>query len=239
MGTLSTWSSAIVWVGAVLQTGLLLLLVRRKRVAEVPVFATLSLFYVARSVLLPAMVRHVPRPAYNELYSGLSLVDFVLQIALAGELLRGIVKRRRLLVGVASLLAAAAVTAGLILLLPSRSSVPADRGTIFTGVLFAILFSIAVRTRLRGWLGSVAAGMALIGVSETIAACGKSVAAFHHDGRTFLIWSYGNAAVYLLTLGYWIVASTRSMPLQEQGSRNTADARVASFGRSPLHRTGS
>lgn len=211
MVTLAMWSGAILGLGFVLQVTLLVLLARRRLAAEVWVFTGLLLFYAVRSVALYGLMRPLPRETYGELYSGLSLADFVLQLSLAAELLASAVRstRNRLLGGAAMLATAAGITKGLAALLPARSPVPADRGTIFTGVLFALLFGVAARVRLRTWPRAVVTGLAVVGVAGTIAECGKSVAAYHRDGHAYVAWSYGGGAVYVLVLLYWIFNALR------------------------------
>ena len=152
----------------------------------------------------------MPHEAYGKLYNGLSLADFVLQTSLAGELLlRSMPRGRRLLTGAAALFVATGMTLLSTVLLPARSPVPADRATIFTGLLFVTLFGVAVVHRSRGWMRSVVMGLAAVGLSGALAECGKSVAAFHRNGHAYVAWSYGNASVYLTVLACWIFASSR------------------------------
>jgi len=196
--------------GLVLQLVLLFLLFTRRMASQLWLFTVLLCFYAIRSILLFTLFTHLSRAAYASLYTGLSLLDLLLQIAVAIELARVILRfgaksllPRALLVPIFFLLSAA-LTVIVAVVLPAHSQIPVDRGTIFTGFLFVQLFAWSLTVRLSRWRQSVLAGLAGIGAAGILSQAARSLAAFHHNAHAFLLWSYFNAGAYLLVVLLWI-----------------------------------
>jgi hypothetical protein len=198
-------------IGLALQICLLLLLFRRRMASQVVLLTTLLFFYIVRSSLLFGLSHHISRTAIETLFSWLSLLDIMLQIALAVELSLAILRsgsksllRRSLLIPLCFLLAGALTTA-LTAVLPAQSPVPADRGILFTGFLFLLLLAGSTSVRLTLWRRSVLIGFAAIGGSGILSQSAKAIAASHHDAHLFSLWSYGSAGVYLIVLLFWML----------------------------------
>ncbi len=215
MGTLAFWSNALLAAGFGLQVVLMLLLYKLRRLREMWTFGALILFYAIRAAVLFELLHHVSRESYRELFSGLSWMDLGLQIMLAVELTlvaSRTMKRSWLVVlpiFTGMILLALAIAAGTAVVLPTRSPVPADRGTIFTGVLFVELLAWLLSVEVRGWPRSVSMGMAVVGLAGTVTECAKSVTAAHRDSHAFVVWAYGNASMYVAVLAYWSVQCVR------------------------------
>ena len=197
-------------LGLILQIFLLTLLFRRRMASQVILLTVLLFFYVARSGLLFTLFHHIARSSYANLYSELSLLDLVLQIAVGVELCWHILRSSakpllpRALLILIFFLAAAALTGALAAVLPMRTPAPADRGTLFTGFLFLLLFAWSRAVQLAFWRRSVLSGLAVIGIAGVLSQSGKTMAAWRHNAHLFSLWSYGNAGVYLIVLLFWI-----------------------------------
>jgi hypothetical protein len=203
--------TALLVIALVLQAWLLFLLFRRRMASQVVLLSVLFFFYIVRSCLLFALFHHISRTASETLYNWLSLLDIMLQIALAVELSLAIVHsgsksllRRSLPIPLCFLLAGA-LTIALTAVLPAQSRVPADRGVLFTGFLFLLLLAWSLSVRLTLWRRSVLIGFAVIGGSGILSQSAKTVAALHHNAHLFSFWSYENAGVYLIVLLFWVL----------------------------------
>ena len=215
-------------IGLALQICLLFLLFRRRMVSQVALLSALLFFYPVRSSLLFGLSHHISRTAIETLYSWLSLLDIMLQIAVAVELSSAILRSgskslrpRSLLIPLLFLLAAA-FTAALAAVLPAQSPVPADRGILFTGFLFLLLLAWSLSVRLTLWRRSVLIGLAAIGGSGILSQSAKAIAALHHNAHLFSLLSYGNAGAYLIVLLFWVLCCrpfTTTPTLSVQGAR--------------------
>ncbi len=179
--------------------------------SQVVLFSALLFFYIVRSSLLFGLFHHASRTTYATFYSDLSLLDIILQIALAVELSLAILRcgsksllPRGLLIPLLFLLAAAS-TGALAAVLPAHSPVPADRGILFTGLLFLLLLAWSLSARLTPWRRSVLIGLAAISGSGILSQSAKAIAAAHHNAHLFSLWSYGNAGAYLIVLLFWVL----------------------------------
>jgi hypothetical protein len=199
--------------GLALQLSLLTLLFNRRLASQLYLFTFLLGFYTVRSVLLVVLFRLVSPGLYFQLYIGLSVLDVLLQIALAIELSNRILREGRgpyppRAIGIAAtFLSAAALTAVIAALLPSHSRAPADRGSIFTGLVFIGLLLWSVQ--LPRWPRVVLIGFAALGAAGILTQLGRSVAATHQDAHAFRLWSYAGAAAYLVALAFWIAQCIR------------------------------
>lgn len=178
--------------------------------SQVVLISALLFFYIVRSNLLFLLFHHISRTTYATFYSDLSLLDTILQIALAVELSLTILRSgsksplpRSLLISLLLLLAAV-FTGVLAAVLPAHSPVPADRGILFTGFLFLLLFAWSLFVKLTPWRRSVLIGLAVIGGSGILSQSAKALAALHHDAHLFSLWSYGSAGAYLIVLLFWV-----------------------------------
>ena len=198
-------------IALVLQVWLLFLLFRGRLASQVVLLSALLCFYIVRSSLLFGLSHYISRTAFETLYSWLSLLDIILQIAVAVELSLAILRsgsklllRLSLLIPLCFLIAAAFARA-LTAVLPTHSPVPADRGVLFTGFLFLLLLAWSVSVRLTPWRRSVFIGLAVIGGSGILSQSVKTIAALHRNVHLFSFWSYENAAAYLIVLLFWVL----------------------------------
>jgi len=229
----ATAQTTFLVTGLALQVCLLFLLFRRRMASQVALFSALLLFYTARSSLLFGLFHHISPTAYATLYSWLSLLDIMLQIAVVVELALAILRSgsksllpRSLLIPLCFLLAAA-FTGALTAVLPAHSPVPADRGILFTGFLFLLLLAWSLSVPLTLWRRSVLIGLAAIGGSGILSQSAKAIAARHHNTHLFSLWAYGNAAAYLIVLFFWVLRCkpvTTTPNLSRQSARPSKPA---------------
>ena len=212
--------TALLVIALALQVWLLYLLFRRRMASQVVMLSSLLFFYMVRSTLLFGLSHHISRTAFETLYSWLSLLDIMLQIAVAVELSLAILRSgsksllpRGLLIPFCFLLAAA-FTRALTAVLPTYSPVPADRGILFTGFLFLLLLAWSLSVRLTPWRRSVLIGFAAIGGSGILSQSAKAIAALHRNAHLFSFWSYENAGVYLIALIFWVLCCKPFTTLQ-------------------------
>jgi hypothetical protein len=231
----ATAQTTLLVIGLALQIWLLFLLFSRRLASHVVLFSPLLFFYIIRSSLLFGLFHFISRTAYATLYNGLSLLDIMLQIAVAVELSLTILRSgsksllpRGLLIPFVFLLAAA-FTAALAAVLPAHSPFPADRGTLFTGFLFLVLLAWSLSVQLTPWRRSVLIGFAAIGGSSVLSQSAKAIAASHHNAHLFTLWSYGNVGAYLIVLLFWVLNCkpvTTTATASVQSARRPKPARI-------------
>ena len=208
---MSATNISLLAASLVLQLLLLTLLFTRRMASHLRLFTVLLCFYAFRAVLLALLFPWVSRGSYVQIYTLLSALDVLLQIALAIEFSLLILRLGerpylpRVLLIPAIFLFAAVFAAGIAALLPPHSRAPADRGSIFTGLLFIELLFWSFSIRLPRWQRSALTGLAGIGAASILSQLGRSIAAIHQDTHAYRLWSYSNAAVYLITLVLWIM----------------------------------
>src|SRR5271156_3248288 len=145
------------WIASLtLQSILLMALLMRGMIGRIPVFTILIGFYILRSTALYALSGHLGGRSSALMLSGLAVIDIVLQVAVAWELLsaaarpataplisigtaRGELLRR---LGKFSLflIAAAAVAVLISTRIQANPRAPIDRGILFTSTLFLLVF---------------------------------------------------------------------------------------------------
>ncbi len=207
---MSATNIAFLAASLILQLLLLGLLVTRRIWSQLRLFTVLLCFYAIRSVFLVVLFPWVLPGTYVQIYTVLSAVDVLLQIALAIEFSLVIVRvgerpyLPRALMIPAIFLVAAVLASGIAALLPAHSRAPADRAGIFTGLLFLGIFLWSLGVRLPRWQRSVLRGLAGIGAAGILTQVGRNIAAIHQDAHAYRVWSYSNAVVYLVVLVVWI-----------------------------------
>jgi len=146
MTPVSTINNTLWAIGLILQLLLLTLLFTRHLSSRLRRFTGLIAFFCLRSLLLFTLFHHLSATSYAGLYSILSVLDTLLQLAIALDLARHIplsgknpLLRRSTLIAVLAALSAL-LTAALVAVLPAHSPAPVDRGTVFTALLFVQIF---------------------------------------------------------------------------------------------------
>jgi hypothetical protein len=211
--------SLTLWlVGLALQILLLALLVRRGLARRFPVMTGLIGFYVARSVLLYALLHLAAGDTYQAWYDALSLTDIALEIALAAEITLAALRQRgawtgrkvglAILIGVAMVAAGATAAA----FLPARSIVPVDRGAAFGSLLLVGAWVWIAALRVRGPAFRIGLGFAVYGVVAVAAAVERHLAAIHRNGGAYVAGSYVPSGVYLAVVLYWTLALRPAAP---------------------------
>jgi hypothetical protein len=208
-------ANLFVWAaGLILQLVLSVALFVRGIARRFPVFASLIVFYVVRSVLLFALFSFVTRDAYAQLYDILSWTDLLLQILLALEIALAILREsggwdsvspRRAAIGMVLAFIACAVALGVAALLPAPGRVPVDRGAAFAAVLMLFLLAWAISLRLSGTPRRIVEGFALYGVAGVAIGLERSYAALYRNAAAYAAGSYAQAGIYMAVVMYWLL----------------------------------
>lgn len=215
---------------------LLVLMRQRRLIRRLFLFFVLLVFYVLRSAVLIIGVKVFDQATYVQLASLMSLVDLGLQLALAYALTRSLTRLRltarspatprlrdsALFLFAVALLVAGALTLALVTAIPIYSPVPLDRGVVFSGLVFLLLLFVRNRNA-NVPEARVLIGFCVVGAANILAQFGRTIAAAQHNPEVFLAWAYGNIAVWICVLVFWIL---RLQPSQSQRTeRNTARLR--------------
>jgi len=202
-----------IWIGSLaLQMLLVSILFMRGLARRVSLFTLLLLFYIARSVLLFLLPRYVSHETFGDWYEILSYLDLALELLIATGVVIFILRRTGKQTSLSMVAAAGILIAGVALAflvamaLPSVGPVPLDRGMAFIAALMLILSVWAALSRIRGPWIRIAQGFAVYGIGATSAGLLKSQAALRRNTHLFAIGVYGQAAVYLAVVVFWIFA---------------------------------
>lgn len=220
---------------------LLVMMQQRKLSKRLLLFFVLLLFYVLRSAVLIVGMKVFDRATYVQVASFMSLVDLGLQLALAYSLIRSLTELRlnthapaplalrdsALFLFAVALIVAGGLTLGLVFAAPVYSPVPLDRGIIFSGFVFLLLLFIRNRNA-NVPEARLLVGFCIVGAANILAQYGRSMAASQHNPRLFLAWAYGNIAVWICVLVFWIL---RLQPGQTQKSEQRAQRLRSLVGR--------
>ena len=212
---------------------LLAMMQRRRLMRRLFLFFVLLLFYVLRSALLIIGMKVFDRAAYIQIASFMSLVDLGLQLALAYAITRSLTRLRlsargattvtlrdsALFLFAVALLVAGGLTLALVSALPIYSPVPLDRGILFSGLVFLLLLFVRNRNA-NVPEARLLIGFCIVSAASILAQFGRTIAAAQHNPELFLAWAYGNIAVWICVLVFWIL---RLQPSQGQRSERKAE----------------
>lgn len=195
--------------GLILECILAWIVIARRIARRFPAFAALMVFYPLRAGSLFAFKGHIDGGAYQSLGSILSLIEFVLQILVAGEIgfqwaraLGGRTRQYGLLAAIAfGALALAWCVAAL-----ASGKVAIDRMEVFIWFLMAGLFPAVLRGARRANLVRISAGFAVFSIFQLVALCGRLHAWAERDVAEYLVWSYVPAAGYIAVVAFWLAA---------------------------------
>lgn len=204
-----------VWVaGLVLQLALSAALFLRGNARRFPVFASLIVFYLVRSVLLFALFGFVARDTYAQLYDMLSWTDLLLQTLLAAEIGLAILRQsggwdsvspRRAAIGSVFVFIACVVALGIAAVLPAPGRIPIDRGAAFAAVLMLFLLAWTIAIRLSGTPRRIVEGFAVYGAAGVAFGLERSYAALYRNGSAYAAASYAEAGIYMAVVVYWLI----------------------------------
>lgn len=206
-------NTTIFALGLLLQCALVFAAFRKGVARRFPCFALLLLFYPLRASLLFALAGRVDTDAYNSVFSTLTLVEFPLQVLVAGELaLRWITEKggraRRRAAELLALVAAAGGLTALALHMITEHPL-ADRVQVCISFQMLALFGvIGSGTRMPN-LRRISAGFAAFAVIQLTALAGKARAMALHSGEAYVGWSYVPACGYLAVVIFWLVSLRR------------------------------
>jgi len=206
-----TLNNALFTLGLLLQLALLITLFARHIPRHYPIFTTLLAFYPLRALFLFAIFGHIPPDDYETLYTNLSLVDILLQLAVAIELIIHIVRTetratlRRFLTPLVAILIGYAATAAIVSRLPTRTPIPIDRSQLFLSILMLLLFLWAFIAPPSRLLRRITTGFALNALLSLCVIAGHTLAATHRNASAYNRWSYVAAAAWLITVTLWLV----------------------------------
>ncbi len=211
-------NSLLLSVTFVASIALLVIMQQRGLIRRLRLFFVLLLLYVLRSAVLMIGLRLFDRSTYMQVASALSLLDFGLQLALAYSLARNFSRVRPGAEGEAgggilnsalaqfasAVFLAAALTLGLVTAFPMHSPVPLDRGVLLSGFVFLLLLVFVRNRSASAPEACVLVGFCVVSAANILAQYGRSAAAVQHQPGLFLAWSYGNIAIWVGVLVFWI-----------------------------------
>jgi hypothetical protein len=218
-----------VWAAAFLgHVVLLLVLWIRHRAGDFPVFTTLIVTSVARTITLYFILHYLTTRAYFYSYWLMAVVDAVLQLLVFYELSShvfcpvGVWARdvRRTFIGIvcASILVAAFLTW---LASPAtRTPVQAVviRGNFFSSVLMSELFvgmlalSATAGLPWKTHVARIAQGLGAYSIVCVFTQAASSYFGVSHDTHTYTLLSHIQIFTYLICTGYWIVTLWQEAP---------------------------
>lgn len=204
-------NNALWTLSLVLQLTLVAAIVSRNIARRLPAFTALLTFYPLRAACLFLLYGHIAPDIYASLNASLSLLDLVLQAAVAVELTIRLIQELggwtlpRALIALLALIASSIATTLVLAQLPAHTPLPVDRAQTFLYFLLLALFLWSVLTSHSNLLRPVALGLALYASISLAAQAGRTVAAIHRDASAYARWSYTSATGYLLVVALWLL----------------------------------
>jgi hypothetical protein len=206
--------NAAIWaVGLVLQCALVFSLFRKGIARRYLGFTLIAIFYPVRAALLFALSGHIDADNYESLYGALSFVEAPLQLFIAFELTRCLVRgaagwtTRRALLALLVFGAACAMTG--ITVSALAASVPADHLQILMGALMLALFAVLWKSSRTFNPVGIAGGFALFSLVQLAALAGRTRATMFRDTPGYLVWSYVPGIGYLAIVTLWLAVLVR------------------------------
>jgi hypothetical protein len=204
--------NASIWAcGLILQTALLIALFRRRIARRFPLFTLLIAFYLLRSIVLFLLSSHIAITSYISLYNTLSIVDILLQISVAIEVINHLARGnagwtlRHCALAATFLCIADIATILTTAIFPPHPPVPLDRSQLFLSFLMILLFAWTISIRSASpLLRRVILGFALYGTANLLASTGRTYASRHNRADVYEAWSYTLAAAYLAVIVLWL-----------------------------------
>ncbi len=215
----------------VASVSLLATLQRRSLIGRLPFFFALLVFYILRSAVLLVALKLFNQAIYLQIADLTSLLDLLLQLALAYSLVRIFTQQRpraqpagsrlfgsALFLFSAALLGAALLTLGVVATLPVYSPVPLDRAIVLSGFVFLLLLFVR-HTPAHTPARRVLIGFAVVSVANILAQYGRTISAAHRDPRLFLVCAYANSIVWIAVLVFWIIRLHPAPPIPPDPAR--------------------
>lgn len=226
-----------IWaLGLVLQCALVSMMFARGIARRLPVFTVLIVFYPLRSLVRFTVYSHFAAGTYSSIYAVVSLLDIVLQLAVATEIGVHLLRacwgsmRRMVAGGIFVLIPCLAWGATLLVcnMLPPEVPIPPDRLQMFASFTMIALCVWAHLRPIAHLLRRVATGFAIYGAFDIAGTAGRTMAAVHRDVRAYTEWAYLLSAVYLGVVVYWmIVLRRRHVRAHRASVRGTQTLRTA------------
>jgi hypothetical protein len=240
----------IFWaVSLALQCLLLAALFSRGVARRMPIMAILMGFYLVRSMASYAVFRHPQGVSYAFLFSGLAIVDVVLQTVTAWVLfsaaersarepqssggvgpagspkaLAGMSMMKRLAVFSVFLIVAAVLAVVGSTLIRANPRAPVDRTILFVSAVYLMVFFATVPKITSTLIRRLVEGFAFYAGASIVCQIGRAVAGAQRNAAAFNWWSYGQTAAYLVVVLFWIVflpgmTRTENSSVVESGER--------------------
>jgi hypothetical protein len=207
---------------------LLAILIFRRRVAALPVFTSLIVMNIVRTIALYVTMRYGSKEQYFYLYWSLAMLDVGLQFALAYELASHVFRPlgawapdvRQSFIGMAgaSLLVAFALT--WLATPPTRTLRLAIvlRGDFFCSVLMSELFvamvalSVTLGLPWRTHVARVAQGIGVFALAGLLTDAARTYFGTSRGSGSFTLISQLQSGLYLICLSYWTITLAQDEP---------------------------
>jgi hypothetical protein len=203
-------NTTILTLGLVLQCALVYVVFRRGVARRFPLFAALLVFQPVRSALLFGLSGRIDSSLAISVYGVLSFIDAALQVMVAVELARRLIRgmggwtHLRALLCLALLCAASVFAFGALVLVPHR--IFNDRLQLFAWFVLLALFGAVLSGSRSPNLTRISAGFSAFSLMQFAALAGRTVAFLHRDAGQYLAWSYLPAAGYFAIVVFWLIA---------------------------------
>lgn len=220
----------VFWVFSLALQGILLaLLIARGIFRRVPFFTSLIVFYILRAIALYVVSSNLLGPSRMLVFSGLAVVDIILQTAVAWELFSAIVNSpaanpshressqapallRRLATFSLLLIAACSFAFVGSTLIHANPRALIDRGVLFSSSLFIGVFLTSLARKTPPQIHRLIQGFALYASASIVCQVGRTIAGAQHNGAAFNRWTYIESAAYVVIILFWIVTLPKESP---------------------------
>jgi hypothetical protein len=228
----------VFWVFSIALQGILLaILITRGIFRRVPFFTSLIAFYILRAIVLYIVSSNLLGPSRMLVFSGLAVVDIILQTAVAWELFSAIVNsspanpspnaarrensqapsfdmaRLRKLATFSLLLIAASSFAFVgSTLIHANPRALIDRGVLFSSSLFIGVFLTSLARNTPPQIHRLIQGFALYATASIVCQICRTIAGAQRNGAAFNRWTYIESAAYVVVILFWIIALSKESP---------------------------
>jgi hypothetical protein len=189
---------------------LLFVVCRRGITRRLPFFAALLTFYPLRSFLLRLFVSHLAPDTYAITLDTLSLADILLQLLVALEFGREILRASSderfphalLILPVATVAGLATIL--FVHVIPDRMRMHPDRFQIFDSMFMILLCVWSFRRSVPTLIRQAVTGLTVVAGVGLLEMVGRNQAVIHRDPLAFAFWAYSLTSAYILVALYWI-----------------------------------
>jgi hypothetical protein len=201
---------SVLTAGTGLELALLLFMFRRGVARLYPIFASLIVFYIARSLALFFLFGHMSTENYMDLNNVLSWVDLCIQLLVVCEISFRLLRERRKGSGGQPALFAATLVAVVTAIVVAggvfRPGMHTDRSTAVVALLMLFLGLWTVFAHFGGVPRYLALGFAAFGLLSVGADLVRREASLHRNASLWMVGSWLAPGAWVAVLIFWLFA---------------------------------